>query len=65
MRIREITYYPVTVISHNDPVTCAAYSKKHGLLDTAGWKCLKCSQMLCQDFQKTHQSSQTLKIEAS
>ena len=38
----KITYEPLSVISQDDPVTCGAYAKKHGVLDTAGWKHLKC-----------------------
>ena len=35
----EVTYEPLTLISKDDPITCAA--KKHDLLDTTGWKHLK------------------------
>ena len=37
----EVTYEPLTLISKNDPITCAVYAKKHDLLDTTGWKHLK------------------------
>ena len=37
----EVTYEPLTLISKDDPITCAVYAKKHDLLDTAGWKHLK------------------------
>ena len=37
----EVTYEPLTLISKDDPITCAAYAKKHDLLDTTGWKHLK------------------------
>ena len=37
----EITYEPLTLISKDDPITCAVYAKKHDLLDTTGWKQLK------------------------
>ena len=37
----EVTYEPLTLISKDDPVTCAVYAKKHDLLDTTGWKHLK------------------------
>ena len=37
----EVTYEPLTLISKDDPITCAVYSKKHDLLDTTGWKHLK------------------------
>ena len=37
----EVTYEPLTVISKDDPITCAVYAKKHDLLDTTGWKHLK------------------------
>ena len=37
----EVTYEPLTLISNDDPITCAFYAKKHDLLDTTGWKHLK------------------------
>ena len=37
----EVTYEPLTLISKDDPITCAVYAKKHDLLDTTGWKRLK------------------------
>ena len=37
----EVTYEPLTLISKDDPITCAVYVKKHDLLDTTGWKHLK------------------------
>ena len=37
----EVTYEPLTLISKDDPITCAVYAKKHDLLDTKGWKHLK------------------------
>ena len=37
----EVTYEPLTLISKDDPITCADYAKKHDLLDTRGWKHLK------------------------
>ena len=37
----EVTYEPLTLISNDDPITCALYTKKHDLLDTTGWKHLK------------------------
>ena len=37
----EVTYEPLTLISKNDPITCAVYAKKHDLLDTTGWKHIK------------------------
>ena len=37
-----ITYEPVKYdISRDHPIVCAAYAKKHDLLDAAGWKHLK------------------------
>ena len=33
----EVTYEPLTLISKDDPITCAVYAKKHDLLDTTGW----------------------------
>ena len=32
----EVTYEPLTLISKDDPITCAVYAKKHDLLDTTG-----------------------------
>ena len=37
----EVTYEPLTLISKDDPITCAVYAKKHDLIDTTGWKHLK------------------------
>ena len=37
----EVTYEPLTLISKDDPITCAVNAKKHDLLDTTGWKHLK------------------------
>ena len=37
----EVTYEPLTLISKDDPITCAVYAKKHDLLDTTGWNHLK------------------------
>ena len=37
----EVTYEPLTLISKDDPMTCAVYAKKQDLLDTTGWKHLK------------------------
>ena len=37
----EVTYEPLTLISKDDPITCAVYAKKHDLLDATGWKHLK------------------------
>ena len=37
----EVTYETLTLISKDDPITCAVYAKKHDLLDTTGWKHLK------------------------
>ena len=37
----EVTYEPLTLISKDDPITCAVYAKKQDLLDTTGWKHLK------------------------
>ena len=37
----EVTYEPLTLISKDDPITCAVYDKKHDLLDTTRWKHLK------------------------
>ena len=37
----ETTFEPLSVIIKDDPVTCAMYAKRNGLLDTPGWKRLK------------------------
>ena len=37
----EVTYESLTLISKDDPITCAVYAKKHDLLDITGWKHLK------------------------
>jgi hypothetical protein len=36
------TFEPLTVMAKADPLTCALYAKAHDLLDTPGWKSLKC-----------------------
>ena len=36
-----ITEEPLNLFMEDDPMTCAAYAKKHGLLDTRGWTKLK------------------------
>ena len=33
----EVTYEPLTLISKDDPITCAVHAKIHDLLDTTGW----------------------------
>ena len=35
------TYEPLSVIGADDPVTCAVYARKNGLLDKPGWKRFK------------------------
>ncbi|KAL7570929.1 hypothetical protein ACA910_002562 [Epithemia clementina (nom. ined.)] len=37
----ETTYEPLSVIANDDPITCAVYAKKNGLLDEPEWKHLK------------------------
>ena len=37
----ESTYEPLHIIAADDPVSCAIYAKKNGLLDTEGWKQFK------------------------
>ena len=37
----ETTYEPLNIIAQDDPVTCAMYAKRNGLLDTPGWKRFK------------------------
>ena len=37
----ETTYEPLHVIAADDPVTCALYAKRNGLLDVPGWKQFK------------------------
>jgi hypothetical protein len=34
----EITSEPLKVIAADDPVSCAIYSREHGLIDKPGWK---------------------------
>ena len=45
----EIMFEPLSIIARDDPITCAVYAKKHGLLDEPGWKQLK-------KYVKTHKS---------
>jgi hypothetical protein len=35
-------FEPLTVMAKADPLTCALYANTHALLDTPGWKLLKC-----------------------
>ena len=35
------TYEPLDLITKDDPVTCAIYEEKHGLLDQPGWRRFK------------------------
>ena len=35
------TYEPLSVIANDDPVTCALYAQKHGLLEEPGWRRFK------------------------
>ncbi len=37
----ETTYEPLNSIAADDPVTCAIYAKRNGLLDTPGWRQFK------------------------
>ena len=37
----EITEEPLSIIATDNPVTCAAYSKKNNLLNFPGWKRFK------------------------
>ena len=37
----ETSYEPLSLIIQDEPITCAVYAKKHGLLNTPGWKHLK------------------------
>ena len=37
----KITEEPLSIIAQDDPVTCAAYAKKHNLLDLPEWNKLK------------------------
>ena len=37
----ETTYEPLSIIAADDPVSCAVYAKKNGLLDTPGWRRFK------------------------
>jgi hypothetical protein len=37
----EITSEPLNIFGKDDPVTCAVYARKHGLLEEEGWKRFK------------------------
>ena len=37
----ETTEEPLSIIAADDPVTCAAYTKKHNLLHLPGWRKFK------------------------
>ena len=61
----EVTYEPLTLLSKDDPITCAVYAKKHDLLDTTGWKhlqrCAKTSKRLIRAVKQ----SRTRQVRAS
>ena len=37
----ETSYEPSSLTVQDDPITCAVYGKKYGLLNTPGWEHLK------------------------
>ena len=46
-----VTYERLSELAADDPVSCAEFGKKHGLLETS---------KVCQYLQKAHQSSQKI-----
>ena len=61
----EVTYEPLTLISKDDPITCAVYAKKHGLLDTTGWKHLKRYAMTSKRLIRAVKQSRIRQVRAS
>ena len=37
----ETSYESLSLVVEDDPLSCAVYAKRHGLLNTPGWKHLK------------------------
>ena len=61
----EVTYEPLTLISKDDPITCAVYAKKHDLLDTTGWKHLKRYAKTSKRLIRTVKQSRIRQVRAS
>ena len=61
----EVTYEPLTLISKDDPITCAVYAKKHDLLDTIGWKHLKRYAKTSKRLIRAVKQSRTRQVRAS
>ena len=61
----EVTYEPLTLISKDDPITCAVYAKKHDLLDTTGWKHLKRYAKTSKRFIRAVKQSRIRQVRAS
>ena len=62
---REVTYEPLTLISKDDPITCAVYAKKNDLLDTTGWKHLKRYAKTSKRLIRAVKQSRTRQVRAS
>ena len=61
----EVTHEPLTLISKDDPITCAVYAKKHDLLDTTGWKHLKRYAKTSKRLIRTVKQSRIRQVRAS
>ena len=61
----QVTYEPLTLISKDDPITCAVYAKKHDLLDTTGWKHLKRYAKTSKRLIRAVKQSMTCQVRAS
>ena len=61
----EVTYKPLTLISKDDPISCAVYAKKHDLLHTTGWKHLKRYAKTSERLIRAVKQSRILKVRAS
>ena len=61
----QVTYEPLTLISKDDPITCAVYVKKHDLLDTTGWKHLKRYAKTSKRLIRAVKQSRTCQVRAS
>ena len=61
----EVTYEPLTLISKDDPITCAVYAKKHDLLDTTGWKHLKRNAKTSKRLSRAVKQSRIRQVRAS
>ena len=61
----EITYERLSELAVDDPVSCAEYGKKHGLLDQPIWKRLKQFAKTCKRLVRAIKRSRIFQVRAS